>query len=50
MPFDRRRFMQVGAAAAAGTLVPLLSRAQGSGPIKIGASRDLVRRMPANAK
>ena len=37
MSFDRRRFMQVGAAAAAGTLVPLLSRAQGSGPIKIGA-------------
>ena len=29
--------MQVGAASAAGTLLPLLARAQGSGPIKVGA-------------
>jgi len=37
MSFDRRRFMQVGAAATVGALVPVLSRAQGSGTIKIGA-------------
>ncbi|MBW8722430.1 MAG: ABC transporter substrate-binding protein [Polaromonas sp.] len=37
MLFDRRRFMQVGAAAAAGTLLPLWARGQGSGPIKVGA-------------
>ena len=37
MSFDRRRFMQVGAAAAAGTLLPLWARGQGSGPIKVGA-------------
>src|SRR5256714_1571111 len=37
MSFDRRKFMQSGAAAAAATLVPALARAQGSGPIRIGA-------------
>ena len=37
MSFDRRRFMQVGAAATVGAFVPQLGRAQGSGPIKIGA-------------
>ena len=37
MSFDRRRFMQMGAAAAAGTLLPLWARGQGSGPIKVGA-------------
>ena len=36
MSFDRRRFMQVGAAASVGALVPLIGRSQ-SGPIKIGA-------------
>src|SRR3954464_8207486 len=37
MSFDRRRFMQVGTATAVGSLLPLLARAQGSGPIKVGA-------------
>src|SRR3954464_7073383 len=37
MSFNRRKFMEVGAAAAAGMLLPLAGRAQGSGPIRIGA-------------
>jgi hypothetical protein len=37
MSFDRRTFIQSSAAALAAALVPALARAQGSGPIKIGA-------------
>lgn len=37
MAFDRRRFVQSGAAAAALAMVGSRAQAQGSGPIKIGA-------------